>query len=566
MANISDTMADLAIVRELTLQKFKNSHSQDVSNAYQIIIDDISSSIRNADAITLKNMRKTILELKERVTPDLEFVEPDLNELANIEASYTASSVNAMAGMEVFKNVPSDAALSNIYKSTLMQGAVLKDWYKSLDASMQKDLDKAIKLGVSIGEDNHTLAKRVEKSLGVSKRHSKTIAITGASTVSNQARHMTYESNDDVIKGWEYLATLDKRTSDFCKAYSRKTWDMDKKPIGHKFPFRQPPHQTHWRCRSQILPILKSWKEMGIDMEEIGEGTQSSLDGAISSDISFNDWLKTKDKKFVDDLLGKGRAKLFLDGKITTSDLINQRGETLSLKELKALNKKPVVPKVAVPKIDLGYKGKYNHNFVDIIDDAKIVIDKLPKPSKITTGSGGFVWEENRIIIPKNGRLIALHEYGHHIDHKLMDKDGVFLSTTRLKKATELDIKHLGLDFGSESKPIKLKELELDFMEQIEVTITKGKWKGSKAKKWVAKDDYRERWSGMVDNITDGHFRDNYNASGHGRKYFKSKDYLQQTENFADLFALWSDGSKWDETKKMFPNLTKEFEIIMSEI
>jgi len=335
MANITDILADLAITRSLILQRVSNNLSKDVARAYTNIIEDISIAIKTASHIELKNMRLVIAELKSRVAPDIDFVQEELDDLAKIEASYTVSSLNAIAGVEIMKRIPSDKALENIYKTTLLQGATIGEYYKSLEKSMQNDLDKAIKLGVSIGEDNYTLSKRVENTLGVSKRHAETITITSANTVANQARMMTYEDNDDVIKKWEYLAVLDQRTSDFCKAYSRKTWTTDKKPIGHSFPFREPPHQTHWRCRSTVLPVLKSFRELGIDIDEIPKGTQSSLDGQVSSDLSFNSWLKTKNKTFINDLLGKGRADMFLDGKITMSNLINQRGRTLSLKELK---------------------------------------------------------------------------------------------------------------------------------------------------------------------------------------------------------------------------------------
>ena len=51
----------------------------------------------------------------------------------------------------------------------------------------------------------------------------------------------------------------------------------------------------------------------------------------------MTEWLKSKPKAYVDDLLGPGRAKLFLDGKITLSQLVSGSGRELTLEELKAL-------------------------------------------------------------------------------------------------------------------------------------------------------------------------------------------------------------------------------------
>ncbi len=46
-------------------------------------------------------------------------------------------------------------------------------------------------------------------------------------------------------------------------------------------------------------------------------------------------WLKSKPKEYVDDLLGKGRSDLFLSGKITLPQLLDQSGRPLRLDELR---------------------------------------------------------------------------------------------------------------------------------------------------------------------------------------------------------------------------------------
>ena len=68
---------------------------------------------------------------------------------------------------------------------------------------------------------------------------------------------------------------------------------------------------------------------------ELPKSTQSSMSGQVSGDINFNQWLKSQPKKTIEDALGVGRADMFLDGKITMSQLINQQGRTLTIKELK---------------------------------------------------------------------------------------------------------------------------------------------------------------------------------------------------------------------------------------
>lgn len=91
---------------------------------------------------------------------------------------------------------------------------------------------------------------------------------------------------------------------------------------------------TH-NCRSVLVPILVSYKELGIDVPEIA-GTRASDLGQIPADTSFDTFLKRHDTQYQDELLGPGKAKLWRSGKITLRDLINQDGRTITLKELQA--------------------------------------------------------------------------------------------------------------------------------------------------------------------------------------------------------------------------------------
>lgn len=57
---------------------------------------------------------------------------------------------------------------------------------------------------------------------------------------------------------------------------------------------------------------------------------------------------------------------------------------------------------------------------------------------------------------------------------------------------------------------------------------------------------------------------DTYRAVGHGSKYYRSQGAVQD-EQFANLFQLWSENNHWKEAEKLFPNLTKEFSLLMKD-
>lgn len=332
MDNISTQLADLAISRSLVLIRLQNGLSKQVAEHYTAMIDDIQTTILKSGNIS-NRLRQTIKDIKEQLSvPNFD---KDLKELAQSEVNYTQKAYNSVIGIDLFKNIPPEGAMSAILNTSLIEGALLSDWFKDLKNSQAFDVERAIKLGVTLGETNYQIAQRLKSTLEISQRNAETLVITSASAIGNQARMEFFNENSEVLKGWVYNAVLDTRTSAFCRAYDNLKWDMNKKPIGHNLPFRQPPNQTHWRCRSTILPWLKSWQELGIDEDEVPVGTRSSLDGYAPQDISFNDWLKRQSKERIEETLGKGRAELFLKGKITMRDLISQQGKTLSIAELK---------------------------------------------------------------------------------------------------------------------------------------------------------------------------------------------------------------------------------------
>ena len=84
------------------------------------------------------------------------------------------------------------------------------------------------------------------------------------------------------------------------------------------------------------VPVLKSWQELGLgDMPQIPVGTRASMDGYVPADITMESWLAGKSQAMQDAMLGKGRAELWRSGKITLTDLVDQRGRPLSLHDLR---------------------------------------------------------------------------------------------------------------------------------------------------------------------------------------------------------------------------------------
>ena len=117
-----------------------------------------------------------------------------------------------------------------------------------------------------------------------------------------------------------------------CAVRDNKEWDLlTKKPIGHSIPYRTPPIHHNDRC--SILPRLKTFRELGIDIDEVPAGKRASMEGLVE-DQDWENFAKRKGDKVLDSVLGIGRAKLYREKKITFDQLLDSQGNEMSLKDL----------------------------------------------------------------------------------------------------------------------------------------------------------------------------------------------------------------------------------------
>ena len=234
-----------------------------------------------------------------------------------------------------------------------------------------------------------------------------------------------------------------------------------------------------------------------------------------------------------------------------------------------------VATKPKVEDIKFGYGGKFDGYVKDIRDEAKIVINKLPKPNIIKKSKNGVYYSETSEINTTDKKSTFLHEYGHHIDTEIgvlnttdpnfnkYNKRPEFSSghsnrviTSKFNQAYDDDIKFLNLRSTKTKHEVMKGFKDSWYHEEKKRVLTYN----------VANKEYFERFSDIVDSLTKGSFQKNYYVHGHGVRYYKRISARNQ-ENFANLFYLWSQGGNiWEETKQLFPNLSREFEEVMKGV
>jgi SPP1 gp7 family putative phage head morphogenesis protein len=336
---VSDQLHDLIIIRQLLLQRVIAGQNAAINKQLDSVAADIQKALKGDELSTYKGKRlaKAIDELKSMVSVSI----PDIASLSLAEASFLQS---AFVSVGIDTVIPPASVVNAIAKSSLIQGATIGDWFGRLNNSAKFDIERAIKNGVTLGQTNKEIANAIvgngsdkgPQALAKARRDAMAITRTAVQTVANDARMAGLMENQDIIKAVRWVSTLDSRTSEICIARSGKTWTFPEfKPIGHSIPWNGGP-PAHWSCRSTYVPITKSFAEIRGKpfAKEISQTTRSSMNGQVAADLSFDQFLKNKPKEFADEMLGKGKADLWRSGKITLSQLLDQRGNPLTLSEL----------------------------------------------------------------------------------------------------------------------------------------------------------------------------------------------------------------------------------------
>lgn len=213
------------------------------------------------------------------------------------------------------------------------QVALLEEIFQGLAANKEKTIRQAIRLGMVEGETVDQMVRRLigtkaarftDGIIEKDRRGAEAMVRTIVNSTSNKAADATYKANGDIIKGLAWTSTLDSRTSPICQARDGKVFPVDSGP--------RPP--AHVNCRSFMVPVLKSWKELGVPLDEMDEGMRSSMDGLVPESTTYGTWLKGKDKSFQEKVLGVERARLFRSGEYDIKDFVNAKGEYKKLSDL----------------------------------------------------------------------------------------------------------------------------------------------------------------------------------------------------------------------------------------
>jgi hypothetical protein len=268
----------------------------------------------------------------------------EIREIIDTEATWTGSAINASVHATFSDAGLTREALANLVSSVLIDKAPTAEWWSRQAGGLRDRFADQLRAGVALGESNSDLVARIRGKTGqpgimdISRRSAESLVRSSVQTAANVGREAMYAKNDDLITALQWHATLDTRTSVWCITRDGHQYsnDDDHKPKDGGPAWLEGPGKLHRGCRSTSIPILKSWRDIGVDLDEIPQSTRATMDGQKPSSLTFQQWLKKQSTARQDTVLGVGKADLWRRGKITFRDLLDQGGRPLTTEQLRA--------------------------------------------------------------------------------------------------------------------------------------------------------------------------------------------------------------------------------------
>lgn len=301
----------------------------------------------------------------------------ELSSFAVYEAGFYASLLAKNNDVKLSVPAPEkiqryvDKSLLSLQSGNRVTAGLWGDLVTQNKNSVMATFDNAVRAGYADGETVQQMVKRMRTATdGFLKSELESLVRTGVQHYAVQARQAMAADNKNVIAREVPIVTFDNRTSLTClghaSKYGVKGWPAGESPIGYA-PY-------HWNCRTTIAYLVKGQEELegmrtavsgkkGEEARKAFENRKQNMkDYRESLELNTNvkvkyrgrkdldkfdvkqinaatpvdNWLKSQPTWYVESLLGKGRAELFLKGDLKLSKFTDMTGDPFTLEQLRA--------------------------------------------------------------------------------------------------------------------------------------------------------------------------------------------------------------------------------------
>jgi len=372
----------------IDLNRYSNRISRQIVTNYNDVILDLTFKLATIDEVTspatVARIRSMLLQMKESLetwsVKNTAYMADQLQSLALFQSDFVvnelqkalpigAANVNSVEISPEFARsiLYTDPTRINVFTLpsletqvrrtfnltaakgsviTLPSGKVVEKAFRGIAESQADFISREIRVGITEGESMAKISKRLRGRLQFGRNQEmtaraqalaggsgiklannqvQTIVRTSVNQVQNAVNQATYSANQNVTKKYEYVATLDSRTTTLCASLD-----------GQKFKYGEGPEPPqHFNCRSTTVPVIAD-----DELRRMFPDTRPSQIGRVSQDESYPDWLKKNPDMQTQAL---GNKKAFFNYLINVKNksprdalrkILRDDGTELSLKDL----------------------------------------------------------------------------------------------------------------------------------------------------------------------------------------------------------------------------------------
>lgn len=262
-----------------------------------------------------------------------------LEKLAKQESEWAAKLIESESDAELItKTITTEQAVAIVesanFSPTPRSRVNLQSALLDLGRTASKRARQAITDGILTGSTNEQISRSIFESSQLTRNQARAVARTGTNLVSNNARQNLYEANSDVIEQYQWVATLDLRTTAVCSGRDGQLYNFGE---GNPVP------PAHFNCRSTTVPVVAEQFRSKPKKPPQRPAVGAKGIGTVSAKQNYGTWLRSQPASFQDEYFSKfkngaEKAKLFRKGGLKIDKFVDTNGAEYSLNELQQLN------------------------------------------------------------------------------------------------------------------------------------------------------------------------------------------------------------------------------------
>lgn len=304
------TLQDRALREQTLFSLYSNPPFSDTEAALKAALIQIVNKIYDTTGIWSK---KKLAEIAKIISHE-------------IGSSYESLIDKVIADLEIQVDTVSLYKLSKdvvdtiVSPTNLVQGYTMDDLFKTVSKNHTKQLQVTFAAAAARGASADEIVRLLkDKNDTLTKTQLKSAVIT----TQNEARYRVsvenYKTMEDegLIDGYIYDATLDGRTTEYCRDHDGKVYYKPISEISNVC-------KVHFRCRSVLRPYSKDVT------------TRASMFGPVENE-PYSKWFARQDEGFQKSVLGSKKFKEYQDGVYKIGGLVNvvDANQSLDISKIK---------------------------------------------------------------------------------------------------------------------------------------------------------------------------------------------------------------------------------------